>query len=248
MVSDNPQTAVLTPKPAVNRIVRRGSLKDLAYQEIRLLLVSGRLNPDRLYSAQHFAEILGVSRTPVREALLHLANEGFLVCREVKGFQIKEFSLKEIQDVLETRQVIETYVVQQVAGCLNATDMRYLGECHRQMRAYAAAEDGTNFIEADQNFHMALIRRCGNQHLLAIMENIRNRIALFGLKALGRQRNFEEVIQEHAAILSALGGTDKQQADQAMRRHLVATEQRLLEEEKLRPNPSGSADSPPTRR
>src|SRR6516165_9949921 len=110
MATDVQTTSVLTADLTAGRILRRGSLKDLAYQEIKELLVSGQLKPDRLYSAQHFAQLLGVSRTPVREALLRLANEGFLVCREVKGFQIKEFSRKEVQDVLETRAVIETHV------------------------------------------------------------------------------------------------------------------------------------------
>ena len=233
MISDDSTTSVLTAEPTGGRIVRRGSLKDLAYQEIKALLVGGQLKPDRLYSAQHFAQLLGVSRTPVREALLRLANEGFLVCREVKGFQIKEFSPKEIQDVLETREVIESHVVERLVGCLSAADLARLEHCLQQMMTYAAEGDETRFIDADQEFHMSLIRRCGNHHLLVIMENIRSQIALFGLKALGRLRHFAEVIQEHSDILEALRGTDKKKAVHVMRRHLVATEDRLRRKEKV---------------
>src|SRR5262249_55457354 len=79
-------------------IERSASLKDAAYTQIKNLLLGGQLAPDRLYSAQYFAEMLGVSRTPIREALLQLTGEGFLVCHDVRGFQIKEFTDKEIRD------------------------------------------------------------------------------------------------------------------------------------------------------
>src|SRR4051812_43635930 len=105
---------------------RPGTLKDLAYREIKQQLVSGRLLRDRIYSAQHFAEQLGISRTPAREALLQLASEGFLVCLDVRGFKVREFSEKEIRDVFETRQVIEAYVVERAAGELSAEEVRHL--------------------------------------------------------------------------------------------------------------------------
>jgi DNA-binding GntR family transcriptional regulator len=80
-------------------IARHGSLKDAAYRQIKELLLSGRLEHGRLYSAQYFAEMLGVSRTPVREALLQLTSEGSLVCLDVRGFKIREFTDKEVRDV-----------------------------------------------------------------------------------------------------------------------------------------------------
>src|SRR5262249_47924641 len=93
-------------KPAIDR---PRTLKDQAYREIKQQLLAGHLEHERLYSAQHFAERLGVSRTPVREALLQLASEGFLVCLDVRGFKIREFSDQEIRDLFETREVIETH-------------------------------------------------------------------------------------------------------------------------------------------
>jgi DNA-binding GntR family transcriptional regulator len=234
MATDVQTTSVLTADLATGRILRRGSLKDLAYQEIKELLVTGQLKPDRLYSAQHFAQLLGVSRTPVREALLRLANEGFLVCREVKGFQIKEFSRKEVQDVLETRAVIETHVVKVLAGRLSAAELAHLQQCYQQMATYADEGDETKFLEDDQEFHMSLIRRCGNHLLLAIMENIAGQIALFQFKILGQSRDFSDILEEHSGILEALGGKDEKKAVEAMRRHLTATEDRLREQEKKR--------------
>lgn len=218
-----------------SRLQRRGSLKDLAYEEIKMRLVNCQMEPDRLYSAQHFAEMLGVSRTPVREALLRLTNEGFLICREVKGFKVKQFSTKEMRDVVETRRVIESYVARRVAGRLTAEDFHHLRQCQEMMVACAERNDPAGFMNADREFHMYLAQRNGNAHLASIMENIRDHIALFGLQALMQEAMYQEVIQEHAAILDALQGKDRKKAVEAMRHHLGATRQRVLGQRKAAP-------------
>jgi DNA-binding GntR family transcriptional regulator len=218
-----------SPEPG-ERIERRTSLKDLAYQEIKALLVAGRLAPDRLYSAQHFAQVLGVSRTPVREALLRLANEGFLVCREVKGFQVRQFTAREIRDVLETRRIIEVHVIGCVAARLSGEDLARLRQCQQRMTECAARKDAVGFIEADQEFHTLLVRSRGNLHLAAIIDNIRCQLSLFGLQALMHAGRFQEVIREHARILHALVRKDRKSAVQAMRLHLATTRNYMLGE------------------
>src|SRR5688572_21556 len=77
-------------------LARPESLKDLAYREIKNHLTAGKLSPDEIYSAAQFADILQVSRTPVREALLQLATEGYLVFIEGRGFKVRPYSEKEI--------------------------------------------------------------------------------------------------------------------------------------------------------
>src|SRR5947209_6045260 len=80
------EPGIPAPPGAIDRPL---SLKDSAYRAIKDQLVSGKLEHDKIYSAQHFAGMLGVSRTPAREALLQLASEGFLVCLDARGFKIK---------------------------------------------------------------------------------------------------------------------------------------------------------------
>jgi DNA-binding FadR family transcriptional regulator len=86
-------------------------------------------------------------------------------------------------------------------------------------------------MEADKEFHLSLVRRAGNQLLLTIMENIRNHIAVFGLKALAHQGRFEEVIREHRGIVKALYHKDRRRVLRAVRHHLTATEQCLAKKE-----------------
>jgi DNA-binding GntR family transcriptional regulator len=101
-------------------------LNELAYKEIKNLLVTGQLEFNMMYSANQFAEILGVSRTLVREALLQLTKEGCLISVQAQGFKIKEYSEKEIKDFFETRKLIESYVIERLVGSLTKLDIQQL--------------------------------------------------------------------------------------------------------------------------
>jgi DNA-binding GntR family transcriptional regulator len=209
-------------------LTRPASLKDAAYRQIKALLLAGALEQDRLYSAQFFADQLGVSRTPAREALLQLAGDGVLVCHDVRGFQIKHFSDQEIRDVFETRTLIETHALRKLAAEANPADLVDLQKSLKAMTAAAQRQDAQAFVEADKEFHMVALRRCGNAHLLAIMENIRTHISIFALQALRHAGRFDEVLREHAAIVKALRRRDRKQAFEALRHHLATTERYLL--------------------
>jgi DNA-binding GntR family transcriptional regulator len=209
-------------------IDRPGSLKDAAYRTIKDQIVNGRLEHDRIYSAQQYAEMLGVSRTPVREALLQLAGEGFLVFLDARGFKIRQFSEREIRDVFETRQMIEAFVVKQLIPVVTPDDIQQLTKNLRALAEHARQGNAHRFMEADKEFHLSLVRRTGNQMLVSIMETIRNHIAVFGLKALAHQGRFQEVIREHRTIIRALELKDRKRALHAVHHHLAATERCLL--------------------
>ena len=98
----------------INKIERPGTLQALAYDKIKGLMIAGELDFDAIYSANQFAEILGVSRTPVREALLQLSAEGLLTSLQGRGFKIKQFSENRVREFFETRQMIESYIIEQM--------------------------------------------------------------------------------------------------------------------------------------
>lgn len=210
------------------KIKRPDTLKDIIYENIKGLLNSGGIEPNRIYSANHFAEKLGVSRTPARDALLQLVNEGILVAVQSRGFKIKDFSEKEIRDFFETRKIIELYALEKL---VTEPDEQTLGKLHNilnNMCRLRELENVADFIEADKEFHMEIIRRYGNLFLVSILENIRSLISIFGQRAVSYKGRFQEVIQEHRLILSALQKRNKAEALSAMRKHLENTEGHLI--------------------
>jgi DNA-binding GntR family transcriptional regulator len=119
----------------LSKLEQPGTLQNLAYERIKSLLINGQLEFDEVYSANHFAEILGVSRTPIREALLQLTIEGFFVSLRGRGFKIKEFSEKEIQDFFEARKMIEAYVIEQLVDEVSAEDLKPLDDSFQKALA-----------------------------------------------------------------------------------------------------------------
>lgn len=206
-----------------------GTLQNLAYERIKTLLVNGQLEFDEVYSANQFAEILGVSRTPIREALLQLTAEGFFISLRGRGFKIKEFSEKEIRDFFETRKMIESYVIEQLVEAVTEEDLEPLEDSLERMLNGHDREETYRFLDADKSFHMNLIHRYKNNLLESIMENIRDFISIFGQKALRSPGRVQEVIREHQRIVEALRQNDKYKAVQAINDHLDATEKSLIE-------------------
>lgn len=213
-----------------NKIQHPGTLKNITYENIKELLDSGQIHPDEIYSANHFAEMLGVSRTPAREALLQLEAEGFLVAFKSRGFKIKEFTHKEISDFFEARKIIELHTVSKLVIELTKQDLKQLEDILKLMSRKAAENNAADFLEADKKFHMELIRHHGNLFLVRIAENIRSFISIFGQKAVSRKGRFEEVLHEHQLILDALVDRDQTKALEAINAHLDTTEGYLLEQ------------------
>ena len=213
----------------INKIERPGTLQALAYDRIKGLMIAGELDFDSIYSTNQFAEILGVSRTPVREALLQLSAEGLLTSMQGRGFKIKKFSENRIKEFFETRQMIESYIIEQLVDSNVELDLNELDEIMIQMKNCADKGDIYGFLETDKAFHMNLIRRYGNRFLTSIMENIRDLIAIFGRKALASPGRIHEVIKEHQTIIQALKQKNKQKAAESIKYHLAATEKSLVE-------------------
>ncbi len=213
----------------INKIERLGTLQAIAYDKIKGLMIAGGLDFDAIYSANQFAEILGVSRTPVREALLQLCAEGLLTSMQGRGFKIKKFSANRIKEFFETRRMIESYIIERLVDSTIEQDLKELHDSMKQMRKYADKGDIYGFLEADKAFHMNLVRRYGNRLMVSIMENIRDLIAIFGCKALASPGRIHEVIKEHQEIIQALKQTNKQKAVKSIKYHLEATEKSLLE-------------------
>lgn len=212
----------------MNRIEKPESLKATARGEIQKLLTTGQWQRGVLYSASTFADLLGVSRTPVREALLELSAEGYLVAHDGKGFRIREFSEKEIRDFFETRRMIELYVIERVVADLTATQAEELRRQQQRMRENFKIDDKVAFLEADKAFHIHFIHCHQNQHLTSVMNNVRNLISILGHEAIIREGRAAKVLAEHQAIIDSVEKRDAAQAVAAMRAHLETTENFLI--------------------
>jgi DNA-binding GntR family transcriptional regulator len=225
MTSDNSVPTILN---AIAPLPRTGSLSTLAYDQIKALIVADRLDPTLVHSASQFAERLQVSRTPVREALLQLAKEGFLTLIDGQGFRLRQPSRREVRDFFEARAVIETYVVRRLTTTLGEDDLLRLEQLVQAMARCAEAGVPEAFLQADQEFHRQLLGAYRNELMRSLMEDIEHRIPRFGQSAVSNPGRFQAVVAEHRAILEALRARDPERAAAAALEHLRRTEECVL--------------------
>jgi len=207
--------------------VRTKSLKDQAYEILRSSVITGQLEPGRLHNEKDLARGLGISRTPVREALLDLSKEGMIVFVPRKGIMIREITHKDVSDVMELRKVIENYIIESCCSKLTPADLKRLGKIIDKQKTLASNCDREGYVDADREFHLFLASRTGNRQLLHVMENLRDLLHSMAIKAIGYQDRMDQVLREHKRIWAALEERDQKEAKEAMFLHLDTTERIL---------------------
>ena len=205
-------------------IARSKSLKEQAYEILKGMILTGRLEQDKLHNEKRVAEALGVSRTPVREALLELSREGMIIFLPGKGFKVRNFTLQEIQEVFDVRRIIEGHVIRAISQRLTEEDHDQIQRLIAKLEKLAGRNDRTTFIETDKEFHQFLASRMGNRKIQTILMGLRDQIHLMGIQALEYSDRMQQVIQEHQRIHSALRERDGERAREEMLSHLRNTE------------------------
>lgn len=204
-------------------IERRPSLREDVAGELRAALVAGELRPGEVYSAPSLARRFGVSATPVREALLHLAAEGLLEPVRNKGFRVVEISEPDLDEIAALRRLLEVPAVGQLARDPGRADLAGLAEAAERIRAAAAGGDVIRYLESDLTFHLGLLAALGNGRLVAIVRELRAQTRLYGLTRLARTGELTASAQEHLDLLELVRAGDAPGAEALMRKHIGHT-------------------------
>jgi DNA-binding GntR family transcriptional regulator len=209
------------PMPDAAGRVTRSSLRDQVIAVLRQRLVSGELAPGGIYSAQAVAAELGVSGSPVREAMLTLVQQGRMEPVRNRGFRVVALDDEDLREILQLRLWLEVPAMRLLAG-----DPRVLGAEEEytavagQIVTAARSGDVVEYLEQDRRFHLGLLAILGNRRLVASVENLRDQTRLFGLAALGESGRLVLSAEEHAPILSALVTGDADRTERLMVAHL----------------------------
>ena len=197
-----------------------GSAAQKAYDFTKWAILNSMYSGGDLITEGALAHEIGVSRTPVREALLRLEVEGLLQLYPKKGAIISTFSRQDVEDVLEARILVEGHTA------LKSFEAREqllpeIEELHERMRRNRREHDTAGFTTSDRGFHEAIVDAAGNSVLSAVYRMLRERQTLFTSVVLrGRVDRMDEAIAEHEGILDALRGDDAAAFDTVVRAHL----------------------------
>lgn len=209
----------------ISLCVRRGKkLKEQAYDTLKGLVLSGKLSPGCLYNEGRLAEALGISRTPVREALLELGSEGLVSFVPGRGIQIIGLTGLDIRDIFEIRRLIEGHIVKEVSTRLSGAELADLAK----QQVLLTRNEGYAFIEGDREMHRILSATLRNGRMDAILCNLWSKMQQTALCVIEDRRNNDRIIEEHEAILAALFKRDEGMAHDHLLQHLCNSETRLM--------------------
>jgi DNA-binding GntR family transcriptional regulator len=202
-------------------LVSGPSLREQARKVIRGLIITGQMQADQLYSVPRLATELGVSATPVREALLDLAREGLLEPVRNRGFRVVALSPTELKDIYAIRTLLEVPSIADIARTgLSLTQLDQLRDLASATKRAADAGNLIEFLEADRKFHVEMIATLGNKPLAELVETLRDRVRLHGFKSGSSNEYITHSAKEHFQLLDFLSKRDEAGAVALMQRHL----------------------------
>lgn len=187
----------------------RRSVGDHAYAELKQQIIEGALPPGSSWLEEEMAARFGVSRTPVREAMVRLEQEGFITIVPRRGLKVAEFTRRDVFEVNEVLESLELLALQRVAGrALAAEEIARFDAAVAGMDAALAADDVHAWAKADYAFHTTLIDLAGSRHLTRTAGNYLERAHRFRLATLGlRGRPFSSTTS-HAATVECIRRQD----------------------------------------
>ncbi|MFD8552894.1 GntR family transcriptional regulator [Streptomyces fradiae] len=196
-------------------------LRDQVAGALRAALIAGDLRPGAVYSAPALAAELGVSATPVREAMLDLAREGLVEAVRNKGFRVTEMTERDLDEFTEIRALIEVPTVGRVTASATAGQLESLRPLALRIVTAAREHDVLAYLEADHRFHLELLALAGNRHLVDVVADLRTRSRLFGLGSLNEAGRLVASAREHVELLDQMAAGRVHEAEECMRRHLA---------------------------
>ena len=217
--------------PKFAAIKQPESLAKMAYEAIRQSILSGQWKIGELYNEKAIAADLGISRTPVREALLELASQDLIIFLPRRGLMVNRFTRRDVDEIFELRKAIELAAVEKITMASPPFDLFEIEESLLKQRKSAKEKDYLIFMEADRLFHTSFSELTNNRRLIAILENIRDMIHVMGAKALALEGRALEVIDEHQAIFEAVRRGNAEKAREAMAYHLDQSKEAVVESE-----------------
>ncbi|MGW0162469.1 GntR family transcriptional regulator [Mycobacterium sp. NPDC003323] len=212
----------LTPLPAAD-----GRRAEQVMEAVRAALDAGVMQPGVKYSVYQLAAALGISRTPVRDALLRLEEIGLIRFEARQGFRIRLPDPREIADIFAIRLALELPAVRRAARICDAELAAALRDRMRVLQAAAATGDAREFAQQDLLLHDDILGAAGNARARVIVGSLRESTRLLGATT---ERGLGDIDAEHRPVVDAIIGHRASDAVNAMRAHLTSTGRLLVQQ------------------
>lgn len=195
------------------------SLRNKVYKYIKAQIITGVYGPGETLLESKLADELGVSRTPIREAIHLLELEGLVETSAKKGAAVLGISRKDVRDIYAMRQLVEGLAARWASERLTPLELKELQKIFDLMEFYAQKQDVEEVAELDNKFHQVIYEASGSKILKLTLGNLHQYVQMARLESLKFHNRLPQTIEEHRAILKAFLDGDADAAEKALAHH-----------------------------
>jgi len=212
---------------ALSLTIQHENLEDKIYAQLRALIVERKILPGERIPPDHLAREMGVSRTPVLNALKRLAQERVVECFSRRGIYVRRFTKREMARLFAVREVLEGLAARLAAGRIERNEVDRLAASFRGFEGAPTPALIRRYVQRDRAFHARLVEVASNEQLTAAVDSVH---MMFYIYQAGLVRPPAETLPEHRAILEALRRRDPDASETAMRLHIRRSLEQLEQE------------------
>lgn len=206
-------------------------LRELVYEELRMLIMTGKIKPGTRMMEIELAESMGVSRTPVREAIRQLEKDNLVTIEPRRGAYVSDISADDMADMLFVRQPLEGISTYLATKYMTDDQLRELVEVNKKYET-AVNEDATeDLIKLDTKFHKLIADASRNKYLISILEDLQEQVLRFRYIYFKSGRRAAEVIDEHRKIMNSMLDRNEEAAREYSIEHISKLRESIMKEE-----------------
>ena len=195
-------------------------LRDVVFNTLRQAILRGELKPGERLMEIQLANKLGVSRTPIREAIRKLELEGLVLMIPRKGAEVAEITEKSLKDVLEIRRALEDLAVRLACEKITKEELQELKKAGDDFKKVLKSQDITEVAEADVRFHDVIYVATDNPKLIQLLNNFREQMYRFRVEYLKKAEVRPQLLAEHDEIIKYITEGNKEEAARVVTRHI----------------------------
>lgn len=203
-------------------------LRDVVFNTLRQAILTGELKPGERLMEIHLANKLGVSRTPIREAIRKLELEGLVTMIPRRGAEVAQITEKSMNDVLEVRRALDALCVELACDRITDEELESLKQACEGFEAAVRTKDVKKIAQADVALHDIIVRATGNQRLIQLVNNLSEQMYRYRFEYIKDSSQHETLIEEHRIIYQSIVRKDKETAAAAARTHIDNQEKAII--------------------
>ena len=206
-------------------------LRELVYEELRLLIMTGKIKPGTRMMEIDLAESMGVSRTPVREAIRQLEKDGLVTIEPRKGAYVSDISPEDLDNMLVVREPLEGLATYLATQFMSDEEIEEIVTVNDEYEAALRDGDMEKLINTDTLFHNLITKGSHNQYLIDILQDLQEQVLRFRYIYFKSIKRAEDVVNEHRMILNALKARNTEDARRFSVEHIVNLRESIITED-----------------